>query len=132
MEATQAKPLLVLAVKFGSLSITDCIQALGFNTPRAEMALSAADATFVDRLIECRLVSDPLADQDAKGQQTMGISAITLDVVCGSVGVRVSAKQYSGRLIFGDDCDVVALKRFVKRHGSIEIKSATPREEVGA
>ena len=124
--------MFTLPVKVLSISVTDNARALSFNTPRGEgLSWKQAEDTFVDQLLECRLICDPLGSDDAEGQQTMDVSTISLEVVCGSTGMRVSAQQYSGRLIFGDDCDVPALIRFINQRGTIEIMSATPREQVG-
>ena len=130
-EAPEAKPLLTLPVKFGSVSVTDHALAIGFSTPREGLTPQIMEDALIDRLIECRLTCDLLAGGDAPGQQTMGISDVVLGAVCGSTSFRTSAKQYSGRLIFSSDCDALRLMRFIKQTGVITILTATPREQVG-
>lgn len=131
LEPTDMEPLLTLSVKFGSVSVTDHALAIGFSTPREGLTPQIMEDALIDRLIECRLACDPLGGEDAAGQQTMGISEIVLTAVCGSTSFRTSAKQYSGRLFFSSDTDVVKLMRFIKRKGTIFILNATPREQVG-
>lgn len=113
-----------LVVTFGgTVGVGKQLARLGVLLDRAEMNLANMDALFTNAQLACKLVCDPIAENDVDGQATTVDTTVKLGFVAHCKGFRVGNKGYIASLSTPkNDVDLAVLSQFAGRSGTLECK----------
>ena len=120
--AKKAKPFdHVLEVKFGTESCNGTTAQIGVTFQRMEITRAIADKVLCGAQLEVDMRCDPNADEDAKGQKTMGdTSELVLDGTPTCLSYHVYSDRYRATLVFPANAVAVdMLARFANHSGKL-------------
>lgn len=117
-----AGEMLEAPVRFAGFSAGDETARLGFKINRSKTTLAQADQFMCGARLDCLLVLDPNAENDAPGQETMLDPDLQIETVADCKRYSVGTKDFSAGLTFAlSEISIADVAALANKSGKIRL-----------